>query len=177
MLEQLSESRDVGIYSVAMQFADALMLLPSTIAMILFPRLVKTTDGSTFSHTVRTALWTATLLSVPVLILGLFAPQIILILFGAEFAPAAAALRALLPGVFAIGVATIFSQFISARGAPKSNVAIWLAASIIIVACNALLIPSFRSTGAGIALSICYGFAAAALIGLAFTMRKEPRTP
>lgn len=176
MLGAMASKAELGIYSVAMQFGDALMLLPATIAMILFPELVRARPtGGSLAPTLRAAGWTAALLLPPVAILWFAAPLVMHLLFGPAFAPSAEVLRIILPGVFALGVATIFSQLLSAEGVPTLQIAIWLLAGLVLVGIGGALISDHGALGGALALA-CSNFAAAVgLITLVFWRARRTR--
>lgn len=176
LLGAMSSKEELGIYSVAMQFGDALMLLPATVAMILFPELVRArTRGGSLAPTLRVAGWTAALLLPPVVALWFAAPLVMHLLFGPTFAQSAQVLRTILPGTFALGVATIFSQSLSAEGVPKLQIVIWIAAGLVLLGLGRALIPTQGANGAGLAFACSYVLAAIGLIGLVFWRARRTR--
>ena len=167
MLGAMSSKTELGVYSVAMQFGDALMLLPGTIAMMLFPELVKAQrNGGILGPTLRAAGWTIAFLLPSVVALWLLAPFIMHTLFGPEFIPAAQVLRIMLPGVFALGVASIFSQALAADGVPPQQIAVWVVAGAVIVGSNMIFIPAYGAVGAAMSFACSYTLAAIGLVGL-----------
>lgn len=176
MLGAMSSKAELGVYSVAMQFGDALMLLPATIAMILFPELVRAqTRGGSLAPTLRAAGWTAALLLPPVAVLWFVAPLVMHLLFGPAFAASTGVLRIILPGTFALGVATIFSQALSADGVPKLQIAIWILAGAVLVGMGLALIPAQGADGAAWAFACSNILTAIGLIGLVFWRARRPR--
>lgn len=164
LLERFADHEAVGIYSVAAQFSDTMMLLPTTVAMILFPELVKAGSRSALSRTWRTAGVVAALMVSASLVVGLLAPLFIPFMFGIAFAQSAQVLIWLLPGTVALGVGSIFSQFLAARGVPMVNIWIWVASFLVMLLGDALLIPRLGSVGAAISVSCSYIFFAIAII-------------
>ena len=71
-------------------------------------------------------------------------------------AGAATALLWLLPGIFALGVNTIFMNFLAARGMPIIVVISPLAALVLNVLLNLYFIPRFGIDGAAMTSSIAY---------------------
>src|SRR5690606_12780995 len=51
-LQQNATLADLGQFSIAAQIADALILVPSTVALLLFPNLVRAEEGLRWSATV-----------------------------------------------------------------------------------------------------------------------------
>lgn len=176
MLGAMSSKDDLGVYSVAMQFGDALMLLPGTIAMMLFPELVRAQKtGGTLRPTLRAAGWTVAFLLPPIVLLWIIAPFIMQTLFGPSFVPAAQILRIMLPGVFALGVASIFSQSLAAEGVPSLQIAIWVVAAAVIIGANLLLIPAYGAVGAAMSFACSYTIAAIGIIGLVLLRARPAR--
>lgn len=163
-LERFADHAAVGIYSVAAQFSDTMMLLPTTVAMILFPELVKAGSHGALSRTWRTAGVVAALMASVALITGLLAPLFIPFMFGTAFTQSALVLIWLLPGTVALGIGSIFSQLLVARGVPMINIWIWVVCLLLLLLGDALLIPRFGAVGASISVSCSYIFFSFAII-------------
>lgn len=155
LLQHYHGSIELGYYSIASQIADVLALLPASIALVIFPALVRDTAGS----------WPATRRSVLIVVAGLvvgsaaawlLAEPFIRIAYGAEFTPAAAVLRWLLPGVIAIGATTVLSQYLAAHGLPKMVVGVWAIGFTALAVLGFALVPGHGASGAAVALSGAY---------------------
>ena len=155
LLERLSGSAQLGQYSVAAQVGDVLAILPSSVALVLFPSLVREREGS-WGRTLRTAAAVAGVSAAACIVTGLFARPLIRILFGADFDASADALLVLLPGAIALAIVTVLSQFLAALAFPTELIAAWGAAVILVLAAGAVLIPMLGGVGAAAALSLCY---------------------
>lgn len=155
VLQHFYGSRELGYYSVAAQVGDALAILPASVSLVLFPRLVRQAEDR-WGSTVRTAWAVAALLAVICAIAALLATPFMRIAFGPSFTPAAQVLRLMLPGVFAVGTTTILSQYLGAVGMPKVTVAIWAVALAVVLGVGRLLIPTHAGAGAAAALSLTY---------------------
>lgn len=152
LLARLYSPVEVGYLSIAMQFTDVLSILPGSVALLLFPRLVRGHDG--WDHTVRACLIVGGLLSLASLVLALAADPVVSLLFGDRYLPAVPILRWLLPGTVALGMTAVMSQFLSSVGIPRSLVAVWGIGVVLMLALGRLLIPSHGGVGAAIAFSI-----------------------
>lgn len=170
VLQHYYGSRELGFYSVAAQVGDALAILPASIALVLFPRLVQDPAGR-WRSTVRTFWVVAAMLAVACSVAALLAGPFMRVAFGSAFEPAAAVLRLLLPGVFAVGTASVLSQYLAAIGVPRLLVAIWAATLVIVLAVGRILIPHHAGAGAAASLSLAYAALLAMIAALAYHHR------
>ncbi len=147
VLRQFGEFADIGYWSIAAQIADALLILPSTIGLLLFPALVRA-KGPARMQQYKVALLQITLLMALVCTASaVLASPIVTIIFGKAYEPAVAIILALLPGVFFIGVASAASQFLSASGFPWSQVMAWLCGATLQVVLSVALFGQFGAVG------------------------------
>ena len=145
---------EAGVYSVATQFGTLLMLLPSVIATMLFPRVTAEQDASgemTAQVTRYTALVTlfCCLAAVP------FSFALPLI-YGSAFAPATWLLLILLPGVYLVGIESVMVQHFNALGVPRAIPIYWVVTLVINLVLVFVLVPRFGAQGAAIASTISY---------------------
>ncbi len=164
---------ELGLYSIAAQFADVLAIVPQAIALVLFPRLVRDT-ASRWTATLRATVATTALLVVACGVTAIVAGPAIRLLYGPSFAPAATVLRIMLPGVVCLGAASVLSQFLSAEGLPRTLIAVWGVVLALLSSTSLLLIPDHAGAGAAAALSIAY---AALLVGVVAVVRRHGVLP
>jgi enterobacterial common antigen flippase len=154
---------ELGLYSIAAQLSDVLAIVPQAISLVIFPRLVR--EASTrWGATVRASLMTAGLMVVACGFTAVVAEPTIRILYGAEFLPAAAVLRIMLPGIACLGIASVLSQYLGAEGMPRIMVGIWFGAALLVGVLSLALVPKHAGAGAAAALSITYAVLLAALV-------------
>jgi O-antigen/teichoic acid export membrane protein len=90
-------------------------------------------------------------------ILGaLLAGPAVLLLFGAEFAPAVAPLRLLMPAVLLLSVNSVLMNYLASSGMPPVTVYSPAAATVVNVALNLWLIPRLGGTGAAVSSLVAY---------------------
>jgi O-antigen/teichoic acid export membrane protein len=146
----------VGYYAVAVSLAETIWYVSTSAATVLAPRVaageVKESDDTTarVSRTVFVVSLAAAVL------LGLTAPLIIRILFGAGFAPSVAAVWLLLPGVVTLSVARVLSSYLLGRNRQQVDLVASLAGLIVTLALDLLLIPRYGFPGAAAASSMAY---------------------
>jgi O-antigen/teichoic acid export membrane protein len=164
----------VGYYSVASQVADTLAILPQAVATILFPRLVASRSGR-LNATMRDAGRIAAVMLIICSAVWMLAEPAIQLAFGAEFAPAAPVLRAILPAVFLLGVMSVVSQYLAASGFPLAVVGCWLGAVALCGSLSRALVAGSGAVGAGQALSVTYAVLLAALLLLCWRTARTER--
>jgi O-antigen/teichoic acid export membrane protein len=169
-MERNSGIVDLGIYSVAVQFADVLMIVPATVAMVLFPDLMKGQMELRFVRTMRATGQIALLMAILCVLTGFVATWIVPILFGEAFAPSVQVLWWMLPGVFCLSLANIVSQYLATKGIPHENVWAWLGGLAFLLATSSYLIPRWGALGAAASLSMTYVLLAITLIMLAYRL-------
>jgi antigen flippase len=155
VLQHFYGSRELGYYSVAAQVGDALAILPASVSLVLFPRLVRQ-SADRWKSTLRATVTVAVLLAIVCAAAAVLATPFMRIAFGSSFTPAAQVLRLMLPGVFAVGTTTILSQYLGAIGMPRAMVGIWAVALVVVLAMGRLLVPAHAGAGAAAALSTTY---------------------
>ena len=156
ILGALAGPRELGLYSVAVAWAEGLYHLPTTIAAVERPDLVRASRRDAARQAargVRVAL-TLTLLMAA----GMFAAADFLCatIFGPEFRDAATALRVLILGVFGIVALKQLGNALTGQGRPLlATVAIGMAFCLTVVL-DILLIPPYGGLGAAVASSVSY---------------------
>lgn len=145
----------LGFYSVASQISDALVTLPITCALLLFPNLVQH-QAESWKTTKRVLFIMALVMIVVYSITGISAQWLIPIIFGYQFKPAVDILLKMLPGSFCLGMLSITSQYLASYNFPKTLVLLWIISLPIAVTFGLLFIPTLSGAGAAIAFSITY---------------------
>jgi O-antigen/teichoic acid export membrane protein len=145
---------EAGVYSVATQFSLLLMLLPSVVATLLFPRVTAEQDarGETTSFVTRqTAL--IMLVCCAAAVPGSF---LLPLVYGPAFKEATPLLLILLPGVYLIGLESVLVQHFNALGLPRAIPLYWLFTLVINLVLVFTLVPRFGAYGAAIASTFSY---------------------
>jgi O-antigen/teichoic acid export membrane protein len=172
LLRYWQGSESVGYFSVAAQMADALGTLPVVVGMLLFPKLVKD-QKNCWTLMIQTLLQLTVVMAALCTLAGILAMPFIRIMYGTAFLKAVPVFLWILPGVFFLALAGILSQYLSARGFPIAQVAIWgLGLALILIFSN-VLTSRFGLTGAALALSADYALIFLTLLLLAVRMQKK----
>jgi O-antigen/teichoic acid export membrane protein len=157
VLEHFKGLAQVGIYSIAMQAAEAIWLVPQAVASaVTGPTVHETPAGAvrvTRSACARGLLYTGGI----AVAVGALAPVVIPPLFGDEFRGAVRSLALLLPGVVAYAPVNIFVVYLSIRcGRPRLSLLVSVVGLVVTAAMSFVLIPPYGASGAAAASSIGY---------------------
>lgn len=173
VLAKLAVPEQVGYFSVAAQVCDALLAVPASIGVLLFPQLVAT-GAPDWHRTRRTMVWTTGIMLLVVVAVALTAHDVLLAVIGGRFDAAAGVTRHLLPSVIFLSTSTILSQYIAAAGAPIRAAIPWAVAAVIGASWCAVVAPSRGAEGAADSQTVANAFA---LLGLWMVARRIRRTP
>lgn len=171
LLQSFAGSAEVGFYSIAAQIADVLIIFPTSVALVLFPDLVRNA-GTRWSAMVRTAVVVAVVITAACLVAALLAGPLITLLYGEVFRAAVPALLLMLPGVVFVSVTTICSQYLAAIGLPRALLLVWAVALLALVSLNLVVTPALGAVGAAAALSSAYLLLLVLVGALAFRHRE-----
>jgi O-antigen/teichoic acid export membrane protein len=157
-----------GVYLVAVQIGERLWILSQAVSTVLLPRLSELHEDED-QRRYLTPLVTRLILLASVigsLVLVLFAPIVINVLVGHEYAGAVGALFWLLPGITLGGAARVLANDLAARGRPELNMYAAIVVVIINLIGNILLIPKLGINGAAIATTCAYAINAIIKVAL-----------
>jgi len=157
VLRHYESLREVGIYSIAMQAAEAMWLVAGAIATAVTAPAVHESEERA-AELVKGSARRALLLTGGVaLVVGIAAPFLIPLLFGSDFSDAVVPLAVLLPGVVAYAPVTVLVVYLSVRrGRPRLSLLVSVVALIVTTAAAVALIPPFGTTGAALASAAGY---------------------
>jgi O-antigen/teichoic acid export membrane protein len=174
VLDRYEGLDDVGIYSIAMQAAEAMWLIAAAVAnAVTAPAAHETEEGA--ARIVGRGSLRALLITAGVaVVVGAAAPFAIPLIFGDAFDGAGRPLLFLLPGVVVYAPVTVLVVYLSVRrGRPELSLAVAIVGMVVTLAAALLLIPDHGTTGAAIASTL--GYAAGGLLAWAFFARLARR--
>ena len=147
----------VGVYSIAMQAAEALWLLPAAIATAITGPAVHDDERAASRLVGRSALKGLAYPAGAAAVVGVAAPFLIPLLFGEDFDGAARPLALLLPGIVAYAPVTVLVVYLSLRhGRPNLSLAVAVVAMVVTTVLALILIPRFGIEGAAGASALGY---------------------
>lgn len=170
LLERMTTAGEVGYFSVSAQIADALGIIPTSVALVLFPDLVRDSRRR-WALTIRSCVIVVIILSAACALVAVAAGPLIRVVYGNGFAPAVGILRWLLPGVVALGATSVISQYLAAIGIPRIVLGIWASALACVTVLGFFLIRRNGGAGAAVALSLTYVAVFALMLLLAHRFR------
>jgi O-antigen/teichoic acid export membrane protein len=173
ILAYMVSAEQVGLYIVAVSLAEKLRLLPNSIASAFLPRLAN--ELSARQSQVPMVFRCTTIVSIgSMLLVGILGTPALLVLFGWDYAGTIPSFLLLLPGIAALGGASVLSGDLAVREKPKYGV--WISYSVLVVniALNFCLIPFIGIAGAALASTISYILACCMAI---LFYRHESRLP
>jgi O-antigen/teichoic acid export membrane protein len=157
ILDRYEGLAQVGIYSIAMQAAEAMWLVPAAIATaVTGPAVHETPAGA--ARLIRNAcgrglLYTGGL----AVVVGALAPFVIPLLFGDDFRGATRPLLLLLPGVAVYGPVSILVVYLSIRcGRPRLSLLVSAIGLVVTAGAAFIFIPRYGASGAAVASAIGY---------------------
>lgn len=146
---------EVGHLSVALQLADFMIMLPATAGMILFPKLVGKTEGrGQLTYNVVKIL--AGLMAVGCVIAWMLADLLIPLVFGHDFRGSVTVFKYMLPGIFALSLTSVISQYLASHGIPWALIVSWAVGVLLMIGISWLLIPTHGAGAVAIAMSVSY---------------------
>jgi len=148
----------VGLYVVAVVFAERLRLLPSSISSAFLPRLANELSERQL-QVPRVYRYTVIFSVVSMLAAAVVGAPAILLFFGRKFTGAIVPFLCLLPGITVLGGSSILASDMAAREKPKYSVITGYTTLAVNVMLNLVLIPHLGIVGAAIASSISYSLA------------------
>ncbi len=157
----------VGHYSVAAQIWEAMLFLPQSLALVVFPTLVQAKDRR-WILTLKNLLAITACMSLACALCALTVRPFVHLAFGEDFLPAVAVMWWMLPGVFAFSLISVVSKYLASTGFPRLQVVTWIAAFGLITVLGAVLIPRYSGVGAAMALSITSCATLAMLFSIAY---------
>lgn len=155
MLGIISGDRDTGLYTNALKIIDMIITTSTAITAVFMPRLsyYYVNNRKEFTKLVKNGNKILSFLTFP-LAIGLFvvAPNVVKILFGAEFIESATIIRVLSIMIIIKGFGNLLCfQLVMCTGNEKERIPATFFGSLSNVVMNAAFIPLFAGVGAAIA--------------------------
>jgi O-antigen/teichoic acid export membrane protein len=159
----LADAGQVGLYAIAVSFSSMLFYVPDSVSAIFYPRVAAATREEADSLAPRISRMTvliSTLLAVAMVPAAYVAIHLLL----PAFKDSIPALLILLPAIVSMGVSRVLSGYMTGLGKPIAATTASVAAVILNIGANLLLIPVLGIVGAALASLISYTAHAALMI-------------
>lgn len=161
ILEALQGDAEVATYTVAYRLVETVLFVSWSIGRATLPVLAKDEDPVRIRRIIEGALGALSVVYVPFAVVAIFAaePSITLI-FGSQYGELSAqVLQLLAVAPLAFAVSYVLNQVLIARAAFVTLLWISLGTTVLNIVLNLVLIPVWRSRGAGVATVISYAAA------------------
>jgi len=157
LLQWLSSTREVGLYSLGTAVAELLWQIPLAISIVVMTRSANATDQEKMNEStarlLRLSFLAGIMLSAFIFIL---APFIIPLVFGHQFSGSISIVQTILPGIIIVIIFRILAGRLSGLGKPQVAIKAFVPALLINVALNFYFIPLYNGLGAAISTNISY---------------------
>ena len=164
LIEKYTDAETLGVWSISAQLLDVILIIPSTIALVLLPRIMRSEQPYRLMQT-QLRLVTITLVLVCAVV-GWLGHDFITLVYGEAFAGAYTMLLWGLPGIFALGLTSIVSQYLASAGIPLTLLIIWMIGLGVELVIAIWLIPNHGGGGAMLSISVAY----LVIFGLVWTL-------
>jgi O-antigen/teichoic acid export membrane protein len=158
LLTILSGLDEVGIYQAALPTANVLLLVAAILVTVMMPlvsELWERGDKEILAYAIGDLYKYALLLILPITIATIVYPHIIInLLFGAAYVAAAPILQVLAIGTLLLTLSSINTSVLAGIGVPAENTKATIAAALVNVVLNLILIPRYGGLGAATATAI-----------------------
>ncbi|WP_413570369.1 oligosaccharide flippase family protein [Bdellovibrio sp. HCB117] len=162
IIERMLGGFSAGIYSVASSLCDLLLVLPSLIAAILFPKIrdSKTTEEA-FQKVIKALRYYLVPLLLGITVFFFISGEIVRMLYGEDYAAAAAPMRILTWAAFFMSINNYFSVYLSCVGSPWSYVFTGFAISLLNLILNIYVAERWGIVGVAFVSLVTYFMATA----------------
>jgi O-antigen/teichoic acid export membrane protein len=145
---------EAGVYAVAGQMANLLMLLPAIVSTLLFPRVAAEPDPR--AHLTMRVTRHITFVMFFVCLAAVALAFALPLIYGPSFASATLQLLILIPGVYLFGIESVMVQHFTGSGLPVALPIFWTIALLVNLAFNLILIPTYGATAAAFVSTFTY---------------------
>lgn len=143
---------EAGNFAVALNLCMALMVIPSTFQVVLYPRVIHASDD--YEITVRSMRIGFYFWGLIILFLVLFARPILLMYAGYDFLPSANIYRILMISTWLLPISSLLAPYFIKKGAFIMASASAVILGVTSIGLNFHLVPKYAAIGAGIATSV-----------------------
>ena len=163
----------IGLYGVAVNFAEILFYIPDSISTVLYPTVVGSERAEADRHAVRVTRFTllATLVAGVVLIPATYAALRLLL---PDFEGSMPAFLVILPAVVSLTISKVLSSYVAGLGRPGPVTAAAIISMLVNLVANLVLIPRLGIVGASASSLISYSTQAVLLLAIASRAAGRP---
>lgn len=174
ILDRHAGLAEIGIYSVAMQAAEAMWLLSAAVANAVTGPAIHDDEPGAVRLVRRAALRALGLTAAVAAVVGLAAPFVLPGILGEAFEGSVRPLLLLLPGIVLYAPVSVLVVYLSVRhGRPRLSVLVSLLGMAVTLGLSLVLVPEHGVSGAAVASAL--GYAAGGALAWLFFVRVAGR--
>lgn len=155
---------ETAFYSLALRFTEIVLEVPQAVGVVLYPRLASLPEAEIHRLTARACRRTLLVTGTLIVPLVLFGPAVIVLWYGAAYAPAGRPLLWAGIGALAMSIFVILTRDFTSQNRQRVNIAAGVPALALNIGLNVVLIPRFGIVGAAMATAISYAVACVVLL-------------
>jgi O-antigen/teichoic acid export membrane protein len=174
LLGAIAGPRELGLYSVAVAWAEALWYLPTALSSVQRPDLVRAVRREAARQSAAVFRGVVLVTAALAVVMVAAAPLLCTVLFGSEFGGSVDDLRVLVAGAFGMIALKLFGNALVAQGFPLLQSLAIGAGFVLTLVLDVVLIPPLGGLGAALASTLAYS-AAGIVVGAAFVRALEGR--
>lgn len=157
LLDKLSTSYELGIYSKGSALTQYLWQIPMLFSTVVFARSATAKNNIDFSRKVALLLRISIILiGIASLFLFLFSKIIIKLMYGEDFIESYVVLNYLLPGVLILTIYKVMNMDLAGKGKPWIAMKAMLPSLIVNIILNLIFIPKYGAAGSALCSTISY---------------------
>ncbi len=165
LLEQLSDLKEVGFYSIAVTISEQLWQLPAAVGIVIMSKSANTHDTALMNKKVGQMLRFSIFAGAAGAVAMYFImPYLIPLIYGEAFGRSAMLLQTILPGVVFFIIFRILNSHLNGLGKPMPAIYAIIPALALNIGLNYLWIPEFGGKGAAMATNVSYVFGVVLMI-------------
>jgi O-antigen/teichoic acid export membrane protein len=145
-----------AFYALALHLTEMVLEIPQAIGLVLYPRLASLPKDEVHRLTAQTCRRTLLITCVCAFGIALIGPYVIVLWYGADYAPAGDPLLWVAVGAVGMSIYVILTRDFTSQGRQAVNIAAGIPALVLNLALNYYLIPMFGIVGAASATAISY---------------------
>jgi O-antigen/teichoic acid export membrane protein len=153
-----------AFYSLCLRFTEMVLEIPQAVGLVLYPRLASLPDHEVHRLTAQACRRTVLITGLCSLALVVLGPSVIVLWYGAAYAPAAEPLLWAAIGALAMSIFVILTRDFTSRNRQTVNIAAGVPALVSNIALNWFLIPTKGIVGAAMATALSYSGACVILL-------------
>lgn len=165
ILNAMSTSAAVGIYSMAVTPAELLRAMTDAVVQVALPRQMESSEETAAAYTARTIRLTVLLAAVSIVLFCLAGPFLVIVAVGPAFAECVTPMLVLAPGLAAAAATRPAAAYLLRLNLPVLTSLMYGGALLVNLVLNILLIPGMGVVGCALASTAAYTALAATQVG------------